>query len=275
MDWGLIGIAVAALAGAGLLMGIILAVASIRFHVEVDPRVEQVRAVLPGANCGACGLPGCDAAAEAIVRGAAPPGVCTAGGSAVAAAVAAVLGVVAGEGGVPPRTTVRCQGGRGKVKARFVYDGVDACHAAQITAGGPLACPYGCLGLGDCFRSCKFGAIVMGEDGLPHIDLDKCTRCGLCLAACPRKIIAFLPGNAPVAVLCVSRDRGKTVREICTVGCIACGACVKACQPKAITLADNLAVIDYSLCDGCGQCVAKCPTKCLVSLTTPATPSGA
>lgn len=264
MDWNIVILAVAIMTGAGLLMGGLLAVASIRFHVEVDPKVGKARAVLPGSNCGACGFPGCDAAAEAIVKGDAPVNVCVAGGREVEKALAETLGIDAGDEKEPVVTVVRCRGGRGNVKTRYKYDGIASCHAANLTAGGPLACSWGCLGYGDCVKACPFDAVKMGEDGLPEIDLVQCTRCGICVSACPRNIIAFLPASSEVAVLCVSRDKGKVVRAACKVGCIACRACERICEPGAITITDNLAIIDYAKCTGCGKCVDKCPTKCLV-----------
>jgi ferredoxin len=133
-------------------------------------------------------------------------------------------------------------------------------------AGGPLVCGYGCLGYGDCERSCAFDAIAVGPDGLPVVDLLKCTRCGACLKACPRGIIAYLPQKAEVAVLCCSKDRGPAVRKACSVGCIACKACEKVCEPGAIVVTDNLAVIDYAKCTSCGKCIEKCPTKCIVRI---------
>lgn len=264
MDWNLVIYAVAAMGGLGLVMGGLLAIASIKFHVDVDPRVEKVRAVLPGANCGACGIPGCDAAAEAIVEGKVPFDACVAGGHSVAEAVAAVLGLEAGERAEPVVTLLRCQGGKGNVEPRYQYQGLEDCHAANLIAGGPLACTYGCLGFGDCVRSCPFDAMEMGENGLPQIDLDKCTRCGICITTCPRDIIAFLPESAEVVNLCVSKDKGSVTRKGCKVGCIACKACEKVCEPEAIVVVDNLAVIDYSKCNSCGKCIEKCPPKCLV-----------
>ena len=73
------------LGGLGLVFGLLLAYASQRFHVETDPRVEQVRALLPGANCGGCGFPGCDGYAEAVVLEGAKPNLCAAGGAELAA----------------------------------------------------------------------------------------------------------------------------------------------------------------------------------------------
>lgn len=264
MDWGLVILAIAVMMGAGLLMGILLALASIRFHVEVDPLVGKVRAALPGSNCGACGLPGCDAAAQAIVDQTVSYDACVSGGHGVKDAIAALLGVEAGEQAEPLVTVLRCQGGRGKVQLRYRYDGVASCHAANLVAGGPLACCYGCLGFGDCKKACPFDAISMGEEGLPLIDLDLCTRCGICISACPRNIIAFLPESSPVAVLCVSGAMGKVTRKACSVGCIGCKACERVCEPEAVVVTDNLAVIDFQKCTGCGKCVEKCPTKCLV-----------
>lgn len=63
--------AVLILAGLGLILGLGLAVASKIFHVEVDTRVEDITKMLPNANCGACGYPGCQGFAQAIVDGAA------------------------------------------------------------------------------------------------------------------------------------------------------------------------------------------------------------
>lgn len=264
MDWNLVIYAVSTMMGLGIIMGGVLAIASVKFHVEVDPRVEQIREALPGSNCGACGLPGCDAAAEEISKEQVSYDACTAGGSDVAEAVARIIGVEVGEQKEPIKTVLRCQGGSGIVQQRYHYQGVTDCYAANLIAGGPLDCSYGCLGFGDCVRECPFDAMEMGGDGLPEIDLEKCTRCGICINTCPRKIIAFLPESAKVAVLCVSKDKGKIVRKACKVGCIACKACEKVCEPGAIIVTDNLAVIDYTKCTDCGKCVEKCPTKCLV-----------
>lgn len=63
--------AVLLLTGLGVLFGIGLAVASRKLAVETDPRVDEIEELLPGANCGACGYPGCRGLAEAIAGG--PP----------------------------------------------------------------------------------------------------------------------------------------------------------------------------------------------------------
>ena len=56
------------LALTGLFLGILIAILSKVFYMEVDNRVEQVAEMLPGYNCGACGFAGCNAMANAIVN---------------------------------------------------------------------------------------------------------------------------------------------------------------------------------------------------------------
>lgn len=255
--------AVAILGGFGILFGALLAYAAKKFAVEVDPRVEELLSVLPGANCGACGYAGCSNYADAIVAGAATT-LCPVGGANVAEQLAAVMGVAADASVVRQVATVYCRGGKTECGTRFHYDGVQTCEAAQAIGGGDKLCSYGCLGYGDCFRACPFDAITMDDNGLPVIDEAKCTGCRQCVLACPRHIIDMRPETALVQVRCLSEAKGKEVRAICTTGCIACGLCVKACPFDAIHVTNNLASIDYEKCRNCGLCVAKCPTKCIV-----------
>lgn len=254
--------ALAILGGFGVIFGAILAYAAKKFAVETDPRVAEVLGILPGANCGACGYPGCAAYADAIVAGAAT-NLCPVGGALVAEQVAAVMGVVADTSGVRQVATVYCGGGKAECGTRFQYDGVQTCQAVQAIGGGDKLCTYGCLGYGDCFRVCQFGAIQMDANGLPVIDETKCTGCLQCVAACPRNIIDMRPETALVQVRCLSEAKGRDVRAICSVGCIACGLCVKACPFDAIHVNNNLASIDYDKCRNCGLCVAKCPTNAI------------
>ncbi|MCI1244775.1 MAG: RnfABCDGE type electron transport complex subunit B [Bacilli bacterium] len=57
------------LAGLGFLLGVFVTWAAKVFRVEEDPRIAEVEKLLPNANCGACGFPGCHAMAEALVKG--------------------------------------------------------------------------------------------------------------------------------------------------------------------------------------------------------------
>ncbi len=255
--------AVGVLGGFGLLFGAVLAYASKKFAVEVDPRAEELLAILPGANCGGCGYPGCSGYADAILQGA-PTNSCPVGGATVAEKIAAVMGVAVDTSAIRQVATVYCRGGKEECGKRFQYTGVQTCRAAQAVGGGDKLCTFGCLGYGDCLRACPFDAISMGDNGLPVIDEAKCTGCEQCVLACPRKITALRPVDALVQVRCLSEAKGKDVRAICSTGCIGCGLCMKACPFDAITLENNLARIDYSKCRKCGLCVTKCPTKAIV-----------
>ena len=249
------------LGGLGLLFGILLSVASNVFAVEVDPKVEAVRSALPGANCGACGFPGCDGLAKAIAEGRAPVTACPVGGAPVAEAVAEIMGVNAAN--VDRNVaTVLCQGDCEKAKEKFIYEGIQDCRAANIVQGGSKACSYGCLGCGTCKDVCEFDAIRI-IDGIAVIDKDKCTACMKCIDVCPKAIIELVPYDNQYIVKCKSKDTGKEVRGKCTVGCIGCQICVKNCPEDAFTFENNLAKIDYEKCINCGICAEKCPTKAI------------
>jgi len=257
-----------ALGGIGIVFGILLSVAAKVFAVEVDERVEQINELLPGANCGACGYAGCTNFAEAVCKGEAEAGGCIPGGKDTSQEICKVLGLESGEQ-VPQVAIVYCAGDRQSAIDRFVYHGSPTCKHAHQMAGGFKACPYGCLGLGDCVEACPFDAIKMGENGLPVIDKEACGGCGLCVKACPRGVIQTIPRDYQnYLVLCNSKDRGKSVLNACAVGCNACRACVKACPREAITVEDNLAVIDINKCDGCGECSAKCKPGAIKLVST-------
>jgi electron transport complex protein RnfB len=246
------------LGGMGLLFGILLAVASKKFSIETDPRVETIRDVLPGANCGACGYPGCDAFAAAVAAGEAPADGCTVGGTNVARQVASIMGVDV-EDRERRIARVLCQGDCENAVDKYEYKGIEDCVAASMLADGFKGCGYGCLGLGTCVRACPFDAIYI-DNGIAVVNPDKCTGCGICVEACPKGLIELIPESSLVQVLCISKDPGRQVRDYCKVGCIGCRLCVKACQFDAIEFADNLAKIDYDKCVNCMVCAEKCPT---------------
>jgi Na+-translocating ferredoxin:NAD+ oxidoreductase RNF subunit RnfB len=259
MDWSLIWKASLGLAGFGIALGAILAIASKRFHVEVDPRVEEVLAALPGSNCGACGLAGCEAAAEAVVQGTATVKVCKAGGPDVAVRVGEIMGLNMGEA-VPVKAHIHCRGGKSFSPLRAIYEGVSSCRAAQIANGGGKACPFGCLGLQDCMEVCPANAIAFDEEGIRHVNVKKCNGCGLCAETCPRGLIEMVPAAASVFVRCKSAYTGKKATNLCKVACTGCRKCEKACKQDAIHVAGGFATIDYDKCTGCGDCALACPT---------------
>ena len=245
----------------GGILGTLLTVASRKFHVEVDPRVEAVRACCSGANCGACGYAGCDGFAEAVVKGEAPADGCKPGGNAAAAAIGRIMGsdVQTHE---PMVARVMCQGSTAVAKERYIYDGVPSCRVAAGMAGGPKQCRFSCMGLGDCMAKCKFGAIHM-EHGLSIIDPDICTGCGACVEECPRGVIRLLPRSKIHYVQCSNTDVARLARDVCMTACIGCKRCEKACQYDAIKVENGVAHINPEICVACGECAKVCPCRCI------------
>lgn len=249
------------LGGFGLLFGVLLSIASVVFKVEVDPKITEVLDALPGANCGACGFPGCAGLATAIAEGRAPVNACPIGGQKVADNVAEIMGLNS-EAVAKNVAVVLCQGTKEKAKDKYVYDGIEDCRYQAELADGCKSCSYGCLGCGTCYDVCQFDAIRM-IDGIAVIDKEKCTACMKCIDICPKKIIELVPYDNEYIVKCKSEDSGKVVRSNCSIGCIGCKICVKNCPTEAFSFENNLAKINYDKCINCGICEEKCPTKCI------------
>lgn len=243
----------------GLAFGLLLAFAAIIFRVEVDERIEKIEELLPGANCGGCGYAGCSAYAAAIVNEGAPVDCCGAGGSDTARQIGGIMGIAVAEK-AQTVARVHCNGTCDKAKDKYEYQGVEDCLAASKFSGGQKACYSGCLGYGTCVAACQFGAISI-ENGVAVVDEEKCTSCGMCVSACPKKLIELLPKENKTTVLCKNNSAGKEVNAVCAAGCIACKICEKNCPYEAIAVRDNLAEIDYEKCQSCGICAEKCPKK--------------
>jgi Na+-translocating ferredoxin:NAD+ oxidoreductase RNF subunit RnfB len=250
-------------AGMAIVFGVGLALAAKKFSVQIDPKVEQVRDVLAGANCGACGFAGCQSYAEAVVGNPEiSANLCTPGKGATAEAVARITGKQAGVT-EPIFARIMCQGSKSSSSKKFKYEGIVDCRAAVLAGGGDKSCIYGCLGYGTCARVCPFHAITMADDGLPVVDITKCTGCRKCEQACPKRVIEVLPASKTVLVSCHSKDRGVETKKACDSGCIACGICVKVCPFDAPSIMNNLSKIDLNKCRVCGLCVRKCPTNAI------------
>lgn len=256
-------IPVLVLTAIGVLFALILGFASNAFYVKVDPKVEAVREALPGVNCGACGFPGCDGLAAAIALEGAAVNSCPVGGAAAAGVIAKIMGVEAVESDKEV-AYVLCQGSDTYAEKKFDYIGLQDCRVEVTLQGGSKACTYGCLGCGTCVNVCPFDAIHI-VDGVAVVDKDKCTACRKCVEICPRHIIAIYPYDQEVMVKCMSRDVGKTVRQVCKVGCIACGLCVRQC-PDGFVLQDKIARFNNAPGldpEAVANAIAKCPTKCI------------
>ena len=254
-------LAIGILAVLGLASGLILAVASAVMAVPRDEKTEQLREVLPGANCGACGYSGCDGYAEAMAHDGAKVGLCSPGGNDVAEKTAEILGVKSD--GVETLTAfVRCGGCEEFTTRKLEYRGLRSCAAANQFYGGNWSCSYGCLGYGDCAGVCEYGAITI-ENGLAKIDPALCRGCTKCVAACPKSLIMMNPGSARGVVRCMNQDKGAVTRKACGVGCIGCMKCTKVCEHDAIHVTNFLAKIDTDECVGCGACADHCPVGCI------------
>lgn len=259
-------LAVAVLAGVGLVFAIVIAIADRKLRVWEDPRIDAVEMLLPSANCGGCGLPGCRAFAEQVVAGKVKPAQCNVLSDDGKAAIAAYLGVDAGEA-LKRVARLRCSGGAYVALQQAEYRGHTSCAAAAAVAGGGKGCAWGCLGLGDCARSCTFGAIEMSADGLPMVDPDKCTACGDCVRDCPKDLFALMPLDQNLLVQCRNLEGSDEVLAKCQVACTACGKCVMDAAPGLISIASGVAVVNselFQLCDSAA--VERCPTGAIVWL---------
>ena len=263
MNISAILLAMVVVGGTGLLIAILLGIASEKFKVPVDEKEVAIRAELPGNNCGGCGYAGCDGLAKAIANGEAPVNGCPVGGAAAAEKISAIMGVEAGEF-VKKVAFVKCAGTCEKANQDYEYTGVQDCAAmAFVPNGGPKSCNYGCLGFGNCVKACPFDAIHV-VDGVAVVDKDACKACGKCVAACPKHLIELLPVSAKHIVQSSSKDKGKDVMKACSVGCIACHLCEKNCPSDAVHVVDNVAYIDQEKCTKCGLCAEKCPKKIIL-----------
>ena len=203
-------IAVIILGLVGLVASIMLYAASKKFAVVEDERIGQVAEVLPQANCGGCGYPGCAGFAAACVKaadgGSLEGKLCPVGGQPVMEKVAGILGLAA-TASTPKVAVVRCNGTCANRPRVVDYDGVRSCRVQLLAGTGETACAFGCLGGGDCVAACQFGALSINpETGLPEVDEERCTACGACVKTCPlgcksfdspriREVTAMLEAN--------------------------------------------------------------------------------
>lgn len=266
-------ISVIILGSVGALAALALYAVSRRFAVSEDPRILEVEDVLPGANCGACGCNGChDFAVKCVGQGGVDGLNCPGAGAEGMKRIAAVFGVEAAAS-VRNVAVLRCAGACASRREAAIYQGPLSCAIVSSVSAGPESCAYGCLGCGDCVGSCRFGAMTLNPDTrLPEIDQDACTGCGVCVDTCPRNLLQlrpYGPKGRRVWVSCSSLAPGAVARRNCSAACIGCGKCARTCPFGAITVENNLAVIDASKCRLCRKCVAVCPTGAIHTANFP------
>ena len=159
--------AIATIALLALAFGLLLGYSAIHFHVEGDPIVEKVDALLPQTQCGQCGFPGCRPYAEAIAGEEAPINLCPPGGEATMLALADLLGVEP----VP----LDGEAGEEKPKTIAVID------------------EQQCIGCTLCIQACPVDAILGAAKQMHTVIAEECTGCELCIPPCPVECIHMKP----------------------------------------------------------------------------------
>jgi len=256
------------LTGLGLLFGVILALAYKQFKVYEDPRLGIVEEMLPSANCGACGVPGCRAFAEQVINEGINPAKCTVSSEDGINQIAEFLGVeVRNE--VKYVARLLCAGGIKEAHNLAGYKGgMSTCRGESVVVGGSKDCSWGCLGLGDCEVACDFDAISMNDNGLPVVDAENCTACNDCVEECPKDLFELMPIHQKLIVQCRSLLEGDLAESKCSVACNGCSRCVADSAPGVIEIIDSLAVINYELNDlTTALSIKRCPTDAIVWLS--------
>ncbi len=254
------------MAALGVALAIVLAIANRYLYVYEDPRIDSVEGLLPHANCGACGTPGCRPFAEELVQGDKNPGECTVNSLEMNQEIADFLQV---DVCIQEKKVARlaCSGGTHVAYTRAHYEGLKSCRAAALVSGGGKGCSWACLGLGDCKIVCDFDAIHFNKYTLPVVDEDKCTACGSCVEVCPKDLFSLQQISHRLWVSCNNRDNMTESEAHCEVACNACSRCVMDAPEGLITIQQYLACIDYDKNALASKiAIERCPTGAIVWL---------
>ncbi|MGD9898069.1 MAG: RnfABCDGE type electron transport complex subunit B [Calditrichaceae bacterium] len=246
------------LGGFALLSSTGLLIASKKFHVDEDPRIELITNLLPGANCGGCGFAGCTNYAENVVTQMKIDSPCPVAESEIMKEIGKILGLDVSVG-TKQVASLMCNGTNHNSPSVMDYKGIQDCWAMSLVADSSKSCVFACMGLGSCVRACPFGAMRI-EEGIVVIDDQVCSGCGICIDSCPKHLLHMRPVSKNITVTCSNTDKGADAKRACETACIGCQKCVKVCEHEAITVENFLAKINYENCDLCGKCVEACPT---------------
>ena len=266
-------ITVITLSTIGIVSAVILYFVAQKFKVFEDPRIDQVEEILPSANCGGCGYPGCRNFAEACVKADDLSQLfCPVGGNDTMQTVAKALGQEV-KAQAKKIAVLRCNGACDVRPDINIFNGADNCTVASNLYGGSTGCEFGCVGLGECVEVCDFDALYMDEKtGLPVVVEDNCTACGACVEVCPKDLFELRkqgPKKRRIYVACRNEDKGGVAKKSCEVACIGCTKCQQVCPHDAITIDNFLAFIHDDKCKLCRKCVEVCPTNSILELNFP------
>ncbi len=225
---------------------------------------DFVRKMLPLVDCGMCGEQNCSEFAKRVAEGKKEPEAC----KLIKPENAQIIKEYFKPTYVQSSklvAMVKCKGGC-KAKDKYIYDGAKNCAIEERLHSGAKACKYACLGCGDCIQACRYRAIKLNDRGCAEIIRSKCTGCGQCVGACPNNLISMNKLELSVGVICNNQSSDPTITQKCEVGCTHCGNCINVCPVGAITVVDNVPVIDPDKCIECYKCVVACPTHVISRL---------
>jgi electron transport complex protein RnfB len=178
-------IAAALMGGIGVILAVVLAIADKKFYVWEDPRIDEVEAMLPLANCGACGCPGCRAFAEKAVNGEIAPGKCTVNSPAGIVKIAQYLKV---DAGTQEKRVARlaCAGGRHVARQKANYEGLESCRAAALVSVAARAAAGDVSGLPTARASANFRRSGWMPTGCPLLPRANAQRAAIALKYVPK-----------------------------------------------------------------------------------------
>lgn len=251
-------------ASLGAFFAVGLSIASKVFAVEKDQLAIEIEEILPQANCGGCGYPGCSGYAKALSEGSAEINLCAPGGEKLLKLLEKLLGKEA-QASKKLVAYIHCNAKKSERTYDYKYAGIQDCQAAATLFDGPVSCKYSCLQLGSCERVCPTKAIKYDEFNRLKVDKDLCISCRKCIAVCPHNVITMIPYDAPYAISCNSKDKAGVVKKICKAGCIGCMICEKRFSESGCKVVNFLSEIDYTKeLTQIEDASKACPAKCIV-----------